>query len=176
MSSFLEELMEKGFVKLSEPDGLSILNINNYKLINNEERARDNTKDDLHPDLVFRLNTFNSYIRMKYIDPQWPDNEFIKFLVWEGVDKDNQKWHTDSLSRYDIFFLYYLDDTFPETGGSISFRWGMKDGKTNEEVLQPKAGDLVIINNMRGFWHKASSTSIQRRIASFEYRVGLKDV
>lgn len=88
--------------------------------------------------------------------------------MWDGVDKDNQGWHTDMFEDYDIFFLYYLDHTYKESGGAINFKW---DGDCVASY-QPIAGDLFMISNLRGFWHKADDTKIKRRVCSFDYSTG----
>ncbi len=161
----LNDIYTKGFVKLSEPEGLDIIQISNYRLLNVEERSRDNGEKDLPEDLNQRLKTFAYYLKSKYIDPKWPDSKFNKFLVWDGVDMDNQGWYTDLFEGYEFFFLYYMDDTFPETGGSINFKWN----KNETASFYPKAGDLFLVNNTRGFWHRAESTQITRRVASFDF-------
>lgn len=171
----IQDIYEKGFVKLSEPDGLDLIKINEFKLKNVEERTRDNGINDVPSELIKRLETFAFYLKVKYIDPEWPIARYNKFLVWDGVDRDNQGWHTDMFEDYDIFFLYYMDDTFEETGGSINFKWGVLEGNEQIASFQPKAGDLFMVNNLRGFWHRADSTRITRRVASFDYTVGLKD-
>lgn len=175
MYSLINNIYERGFVKLSEPEGLSIINADNFTLLNREERSRDNTINDVHPELAERMSLFSQYLKTKYIDPEWPNAIYNKFIIWEGVDKDNQGWHTDMFESYDIFFLYYLDDMFEENGGSISFKWGLLDGEENSIKFYPKAGDLFMVNNSRGFWHKAESCTIQRRVCSFDFTVGLKE-
>ena len=67
-----------------------------------------------------------------------------------------------------IFFLYYLDHTYKESGGAINFKW---DGDCVASY-QPIAGDLFMISNLRGFWHKADDTKIKRRVCSFDYSTG----
>ena len=167
----ISDIYTKGFVKLSEPDGIHLIDAHNTKLLNVEERSRDNGIKDVPEELSNRLTLFGQYIKTKYIDPEWPEAVYNKFIIWEGVDRDNQGWHTDMFEGYDIFFLYYLTNTFPETGGYIEFKW--KDG---EERHYPKAGDLFMVNNCRGFWHRAGASTIKRRLASFDYNVGLENV
>jgi hypothetical protein len=175
MYSLIKNIYEKGFVKLYEPEALDMIQIDKFVLLNTEERLRDNIMQDVSSDLSTRLSFFAQYIKTKYIDPEWPGAVYNKFVVWEGVDKDNQGWHTDMFEGYDIFFLYYLDTMTPETGGSVSFKWqGLTDTESSVEFY-PKAGDLFMVNNMRGFWHKAQSCSIKRRVVSFDFNVGLID-
>lgn len=167
----LNDIYTKGHVKFSEPGGLDLIDINNYKLLNVEERSRDNGKKDLPLDLSKKLNAFAYYLKSKYLDPTWPKSVYNKFIVWDGVDRDNQGWHTDLFEGYDLFFLYYFDDTFEKSGGSINFRWD----KDKTAQYYPKAGDLFLVNNTRGFWHRAESTKIQRRVASFDFNAGIND-
>lgn len=171
----LKDIYEKGFIKFSEPEALDLIKIDEFKLINVEERTRDNGVKDVPIELTKRLETFALYLKEKYISTEWPDAKYNKFLVWDGVDRDNQGWHTDMFEDYDIFFLYYFDDTFEKTGGSINFKWGTLQNQEQTESFQPKAGDLFMVNNMRGFWHRADSTQIKRRVASFDFTVGLND-
>jgi hypothetical protein len=170
MSDLVKQILEKGYYELYEPEGLGLINIDQFKLLNVEERSRDNGVKDIPKELSDRLNTFAQYIKIKYIDPNWDTAVYNKFIVWDGVDRDNQGWHTDMFEGYDLFLLYYLDDTKKETGGGIQFKW--KDG---EEHFQPRVGSLFLVNNCRGFWHRAESTSITRRVASFDFNVGLED-
>lgn len=171
----ISDIYTKGFVKLSEPEALDLINISEFKLLNVEERARDNGEKDVSLELTLRMSTFAQYITMKYILPEWPHATYNKFLVWDGVDADNQGWHTDMFEGYDVFFLYYFDTQYPETGGSINFKWYNKDGSEETAQFYPQAGDLFMVNNCRGFWHRAESTQITRRLASFDYNVGLED-
>lgn len=171
----IKDIYSKGFVQLSEPDALALINIDEFKLLNVEERVRDNGKQDVSDELAKRLETLALYLKTKYIDPEWPTAEYNKFIVWDGVDRDNQGWHTDMFENYDIFFLYYFDDTHVETGGSINFKWGVLQGQEQTATFQPRAGDVFMVNNLRGFWHRADDTKIRRRVASFDFCVGLKN-
>ena len=170
MSDLVKQLLEKGYYELYEPEGVDLINPSEFKLLNVEERARDNGVKDIPEELSKRLETFAQYIKMKYIDPNWPNATYNKFIIWEGIDKDSMGWHTDMFEGYDVFFLYYMTDTFEETGGGIQFKW--KDG---EATVQPKKGTLVLVNNCRGFWHRAIATTVPRTLASFDYNVGLED-
>jgi hypothetical protein len=175
MQQSVKDIYTKGYVKLSVPEGLDIIKLHEFKLLNVEERSRDNTINDVHPELARRLTAFANYLKFEYITPEWTDAVYNKFIVWEGVDKDNQGWHTDMFEQYDVFFLYYFDDMDESTGGSINFKWGQLQGEEQTAKYYPKAGDLFMVNNMRGFWHKAESCSVKRRVASFDFTVGLKD-
>ena len=111
---------------------------------------------------------FGQHLYQTYILPEWPEAIFNKYLIWDGVDKDNQGWHTDMFEDYDVFFLYYLDHTYKESGGAINFKW---DGDKTASY-QPIAGDLFLVSNIRGFWHKADDTKIKRRLCSFDFSTG----
>ena len=161
----VSDIYTKGFVKFEEPDGLDLIKINEFRLLNVEERQRDNGEKDVPEELTERLSTFGSFLKYKYLLDEWPNATFNKFLVWDGVDKDNQGWHTDMFEEYDLFFLYYFDDSKIETGGSINFKWNGDQTAS----YQPKAGDLFMVSNKRGFWHRADDTSITRRVASFDF-------
>lgn len=171
----IHDIYTKGFVKLSEPSALDLIKIDEFRLLNVEERARDNGVKDVSPELAKRMDVFAQYLNNKYILPEWPDAKYNKFLVWDGVDADNQGWHTDMFENYDIFFLYYFDTQYEETGGSINFKWGSLENKEETAQFYPQAGDLFMVNNCRGFWHRAESTKITRRLASFDFSVGLED-
>jgi hypothetical protein len=166
--SNVADIYTKGYVKFYEPNGLDLIRINDHKLLNTEERARDNGKEDIDHLLANKLNLFGQYLHNSYILPEWSDAIYNKYLVWDGVDKDNQGWHTDMFEDYDVFFLYYLDHTYKESGGAINFKW---DGDRTASY-QPIAGDLFMISNIRGFWHKADDTKIKRRVCSFDYSTG----
>lgn len=168
MLTVRQNIETKGFFKFYEPMGVSLIGLNNFKLLNVEERNRDNGEKDLPSILQKRLNVFASHLKVTYIDAYWENSKFLKYTAWDGVDRDNQGWHTDMFEKYDLFFLFYYDDTFPETGGAIHFKW-KENGEFKTDFIQPKAGDLILVSNARGFWHRADSTTIQRRVISFDY-------
>lgn len=166
--SIREQVEKYGFCELYEPDMVELLQLEKYRLLNTEERNRDNGKLDLSEDLNFAMNVGAQYIKNTYVEPYWKNAQFLKYTVWDGVDRDNQGWHTDMFEEYDIFFLFYNDDTAEETGGAIQFKY-KEDGVFVEKSFQPKAGSLFCVSNARGFWHRAESTSIQRRVVSFDF-------
>ncbi len=161
----IENIDEKGWLRFSEPHALELIKLEEFTLVNTEERQRDNGEKDVDPKLNERLNLFGHYLHQKYVVPTYPKSEFTYYNVWDGVDKDNQGWHTDFMENYDIFFLYYFDKTQPETGGNICFKWG-----NNIAEFYPEEGDLFLVSNKRGFWHKAGQTEITRRVASFNFK------
>jgi len=172
-SDLVENLLTYGFHKLHEPEGVSLIEPEKYKLLNVEERSRDNGINDISKELSDKLNLFAQYLKNKYIDPNWQNATYNKFIIWEGVDRDNQGWHTDMFEGYDVFFLYYMTDNFPETGGYLDFKWG--NSEEHFKRFYPKTGDLFLVNNCRGFWHRAGSSSVLRRVASFDFKVGLEN-
>jgi hypothetical protein len=161
----IDDVKTKGYVKFYEPGISDLVALDEHTLTNTEERQRDNGEKDIDPILHQRLKVIGSYLHTKYIKPTYPKAEYQYYNVWNGVDKDNQGWHTDFMEGYDLFFLYYFDTTKEETGGNISFRHDK-----GEDTFQPVKGDLFLVSNERGFWHKAGDTKIQRRVASFNFK------
>jgi|TARA_B100001059_G_C17644982_1_gene481361 hypothetical protein len=161
----IDDVKTKGYVKFYEPGISDLVALDEHTLTNTEERQRDNGEKDIDPILHQRLTVIGSYLHTKYIKPTYPKAEYQYYNVWNGVDKDNQGWHTDFMEGYDLFFLYYFDTTKEETGGNISFRHDK-----GEDTFQPVKGDLFLVSNERGFWHKAGDTKIQRRVASFNFK------
>ena len=161
----IDDVKTKGYVKFYEPGISDLVALDEHTLTNTEERQRDNGEKDIDPLLHQRLTVIGSYLHTKDIKPTYPKAEYQYYNVWNGVDKDNQGWHTDFMEGYDLFFLYYFDTTKEETGGNISFRHDK-----GEDTFQPVKGDLFLVSNERGFWHKAGDTKIQRRVASFNFK------
>ena len=161
----IDDVKTKGYVKFYEPGISDLVTLDEHTLTNTEERQRDNGEKDIDPILHQRFTVLGSYLHTKYIKPTYPKSEYQYYNVWNGVDKDNQGWHTDFMEGYDLFFLYYFDTTKEETGGNISFRHDK-----GEDTFQPVKGDLFLVSNERGFWHKAGDTKIQRRVASFNFK------
>src|SRR5210317_2165553 len=146
----IDDVNTKGYVKFYEPGINELVGLDEYTLTNTEERQRDNGEKDVDDFLHQKLTVVGKYLHEKYIKPTYPKSEYLYYNVWNGVDKDNQGWHTDFMEGYDLFFLYYFDTTKPETGG-----------------------DLFLVSNQRGFWHKAGDTQIQRRVASFNFKTNV---
>jgi len=161
----IDDVKTKGYVKFYEPGISDLVALDEHTLTNTEERQRDNGEKDIDTILHQRFTVVGSYLHTKYIKPTYPKSEYQYYNVWNGVDKDNQGWHTDFMEGYDLFFLYYFDTTKEETGGNISFRHDK-----GEDTFQPVKGDLFLVSNERGFWHKAGDTKIQRRVASFNFK------
>ena len=161
----IDDVKTKGYVKFYEPGISDLVALDEHTLTNTEERQRDNGEKDIDPILHQRFTVLGSYLHTKYIKPTYPKSEYQYYNVCNGVDKDHQGWHTDFMDGYDLFFLYYFDTTKEETGGNISFRHDK-----GEDTFQPVKGDLFLVSNERGFWHKAGDTKIQRRVASFNFK------
>ena len=159
-----QEFKHKGYLHLREEKLLELINLDEFRLLNTEERQRDNGEKDIDSALRQRLDIAAQFISHKYVLPSWPNAEYTYYNIWDGVDKDNQGWHTDFMEGYDLFFLYYFDDSHQETGGAISFKYG-----DIIDDFYPQAGDLFLVSNKRGYWHKAESTNITRRVASFNF-------
>lgn len=169
MNTNIRHLIEtKGFAEFYDPGIFDIIDLDNYTLINTEERNRDNNKADLPSALSEKLDVIAHYLKASYVDPFWENAAFHKYTVWDGVDKDNRGWHTDMFEDYDIFFLCYYDDTKKETGGAVHFKW-KENGKFKVETFQPKKGSIFLVSNSRGFWHRADDTLITRRVVSFDF-------
>jgi len=164
----IDDVKTKGYVKFYEPGISALVSLDEHTLTNTEERQRDNGEKDVDPFLHQRMTVVGSYLHTKYIKPTYPNADYLYYNVWNGVDKDNQGWHTDFMEGYDLFFLYYFDTTKEETGGNISFRHDK-----GEDTFQPVKGDLFLVSNERGFWHKAGDTKIQRRVASFNFKTNV---
>ena len=161
----IKDVETKGYVKLYEPGINDLIEIDDYTLLNNEDRLRDNSRTDVNTFLRQKLDVVHTFLHQKYIKPTYPNSECTYWNIWDGVDRDNEGWHTDFMEGYDIFFLYYFDTTKEETGGHISFKW-----ENGEVQFQPVKGDLFLVSNKRGFWHKAGATDITRRVASFNFK------
>ena len=161
----IDDVNIKGYVKLYEPGISELVNLDEHTLLNTEERQRDNGEKDVNPFLHQKLTVVGKYLHEKFIKPKYANSDYMYYNVWDGVDKDNQGWHTDFMEGYDLFFLYYFDTASEDTGGQIEFKW--QDG---EEKYYPQSGDLFLVSNKRGYWHKAGSTNITRRVASFNFK------
>ena len=115
----LEDIKTKGYCQFSEPDIQALVKLQEFTLLNTEERQRDNGEKDVDAVLDERLTAVARYLHQKYIVPTYPNSEYTYYTVWDGVDNDNQGWHTDFMEGYDLFFLYYFDDAQEDTGGAI---------------------------------------------------------
>ena len=95
-------------LRFSEPHALELIKLEEFTLVNTEERQRDNGEKDVDPKLNERLNLFGHYLHQKYVVPTYPKSEFTYYNVWDGVDKDNQGWHIQILWKTMIYFSYTI--------------------------------------------------------------------
>ena len=76
----IKDIHTKGYVKLREAEGLALIGADNFKLLNTEERARDNGEQDVDPLLATKLDMFGQYLYNKYILPEWPKAVFMVLI------------------------------------------------------------------------------------------------
>ncbi len=168
MTDWVTEFNKKGYAKFQETELANMIDIEKVDFVFHEERLRDNFKGNLPKEVVEQMELAKTYITQKYIEPLSNDYEFMNYVIWEGVDADSSIWHNDGFEGGNIFFLFYFDDQFPESGGEVEFKW---PGEGNIDTYYPKKGDLMLLNQAPGFFHRASKSKIQRRLASFTYFV-----
>lgn len=167
-NNWIETFKSKGYAKFEEKELSKMIDIDKVQFHFHEERLRDNFKDNLPKDVMMQMETAKVYLTEKYINPYFNKSEFMNYVVWEGVDADSSLWHNDGFEGGNVFFLFYFDDQFPETGGEVQFKW---PGEGNIDTYYPKKGDLMLLNQAPGFFHRASKSKIQRRLASFTYYI-----
>lgn len=165
---WINDFYTKGYAKFSEPDLVKMISVEDVDFVYHEERLRDNFRDGFPPHVVQQMDLANAYLTEKYIDKLSQDHEFMNYVIWEGVDKDSGLWHNDGFEGGNVFFLFYFDQQFPESGGEIQFKW---PGEGNIDTYYPKPGDLMLLNQSSGFFHRASKSKIQRRLCSWTYHV-----
>lgn len=158
-----ESFFKKGFAIFEETQLCDFIG-DHFDLPNRQERLRDNFAKDLTPEIAARMHTASMFLREKYVSHLFPDNEFKKFGLWEGVDMDSTQWHNDFFEGMNCFFLLYFNDMCEETGGSIEFRW-----PGGEETHYPKRGMCVLLNQQIDFFHRATKATIDRYLASFDF-------
>jgi hypothetical protein len=168
MADWKNDFLTKGYAKFTEIDLADMIDIDKVVFHYHEERLRDNFKDNLPAEVVDQVELAKTYLTNKYIDPVFPNSEFMNYVIWEGVDADSGIWHNDGFEGGNVFFLFYFDDQFPESDGEVQFKW---PGEGNIDTYYPKKGDLMILNQSPGFFHRASKSKITRRLASFTYYV-----
>jgi hypothetical protein len=122
--------------------------LNNQTVITNKAKLSSQSKVDFFIELPIEIKAkleSGFGIPMTSIPMRW-----IKGDTPEHVDK----------GKHDF------DNTYLKTGGAVQFKY-----KDYEESFQPNAGDLFLVNNGKNFWHKATQSSIQRRVASFDFNI-----
>lgn len=164
--NWMNDFLTKGYARFSEPDLADLIDVDNFKMAYTKEMLRDNGREDLPTHVIKQLDTAAFALKEKYVDKAFPENDFVKFIIWEGVDADSALWHTDCFEGMNAFFLLYFDDMKEETGGAVHFKHG-----DTEETFYPKRGDLFFLNQSPGFFHRAEKATIPRRQASFDFMV-----
>lgn len=168
MSDWKKDFLTKGYAYFREEELAKMIDIDDVEFHYHEERLRDNFRDNLPEEVVTQMEMARTYLTQKYIDPTFKDNEFMNYVIWEGVDADSGIWHNDGFEGGNVFFLFYFDDQHPATGGEVQFKW---PGEGNIDTYYPKKGDLMLLNQTPGFFHRASKSTIPRRLASWTYLV-----
>lgn len=165
-TEWMNDFNTKGYAQFSEPELADLIDVNGFEMEYTEEMLRDNGREDLPAVIAKQLDTVAYLLRTKYVDAAFPKNDFVKYIIWEGVDADSALWHTDCFEGMNCFFLLYFDDMAEETGGAVHFKWA--DG---EQTFYPKRGDCFFLNQSPGFFHRAEKATIPRRQASFDFLV-----
>ena len=163
---WLEDFNTKGFVVFQSKPLVNLIDIDGFSMKYEGEMLRDNNAEDL-PELINRqLEMAAVILQEDFINEMFEESEFIKYIVWEGVDADSAAWHNDGFEGMNAFFLIYFDDMSEETGGAVHFKRG-----EIENTVYPKRGDLILLNQAQGYFHRAEKATIPRRQASFDYMV-----
>jgi len=166
VEKWLKDFNEKGFVFLRDEDVAGLIDVDSFKLKYNEEMLRDNSENDLPSNVKMQMDIVAEHLKTKYLEKMFDEVNFVKYILWEGVDADTATWHNDGFEGMNAFFLLYFDDQDEETGGEVAFKWGDK-----EESFYPKRGDLILLNQAAGFFHRADKAKIKRRQCSFDFVV-----
>jgi hypothetical protein len=120
------------------------------------------------PDLGLRTNVAD-YLGNKYLSQLFPKWQLIEFGEADVVEEWDRitVWHNDStFVGCNVTFLYYMDDTNPDVGGSISIRNGL-----HEEQIYPKKGTLILMSQQPNVEHKAEYCKTRRRMYNIDYLV-----
>jgi len=113
-----------------------------------------------------QLKEIHQYLSDNYVSKIFKNFEMKEFDIWNGVDEGSIKWHNDyeDGDPFNSTFLIYLDDNTPENGNFIAIR-----SPDCENILYPKRGDFVWLNQKKIFQHKAKHQSGKRRLLGFEF-------
>ena len=161
---WLQDFKEKGFVKFHDEDLASIVDIDGFEMKYTEEMLRDNNAFDLPENINKQLELMAISLKSNYVDEMFDESEFTKYILWEGVDVDSAAWHNDGFEGMDAFFLVYFDNMKEETGGAVHFKRG-----DIEKTVYPQRGDIILVNQAQGYFHRAEQATIKRRQASFDF-------
>jgi hypothetical protein len=161
MKEQVNNFLTKGYAHFNES---KLIDLSKFKITNVE--IDDELKNDFTPEEKILIDNFVNYVSENYVKSIYKKFDVTYYSIWDGVDIGSTKWHNDSVEGFDFNVLYYFDDTNEEVGGSIEFRHSEGD-----DIIYPKSGDLVFINQNGKFFHKASRSKNPRRVASIEYKV-----
>lgn len=158
----LDNFFTKGYVLFHEPN---LIDLNCFEIVNVEiyDKLPLNAFDENEQK---QFMEFSKVVTEKYVTQLFGDYyEILGYGIWDGVDPGSMNWHNDQDEGLDFNVLYYHDTMLPETGGQIEFKY-----PGGQDCVYPKSGDLIIINQDFKFMHKASRSTISRRVASIEFK------
>lgn len=161
MKEQFENFVTKGYAVFTDP---GIIDLSKF-VITNVEFAEDLYDITDHEEQQ-HLEKFINYVSEHYVKTVYPNFRVEYANVWDGVDAGSMNWHNDHVEGFDLNVLYYHDSTSPETGGEIEFKY-----PGGEDKLYPKSGTLIFINQNGQFEHKANRSTVNRRVASIEYKI-----
>lgn len=112
------------------------------------------------------LNIIHKYLAENYVSKIFKNFEIKENDIWNGVDEGSRRWHNDyeDGDPFNVTFLIYLDDNTPENGNFIGVR-----GPGVENILYPKRGEFIWLNQKKIFQHIAKHSSGKRRLLGFEF-------
>jgi hypothetical protein len=164
---WIKDFYTKGYAHFYEPELASMINVDDVDFVYHQERLRDNFRDGFSKQVVQQMDLATAYLTEKYIDKISNDYEFMNYVIWEGTDADSSLWHNDGFEGGNVFFLMYFDDQKEESGGEVQFKWP----GGGPDTYYPRKGDVMILNQTSGFFHRASKSGITRRNSSFTFNV-----
>jgi hypothetical protein len=164
----MESFFVKGYVRLHEPDLLSILDISDMELIDVEvnDDVEDVEPPPRTPEQLARFDAARDYLIEKYVRPLFSEFTFLSGNVWSGVDSGSAKFHNDSAEGQNCCFLVYFDDMSEEVGGALHVKY-----PGGVDTVYCQRGDVIWLNQQTKFLHKADRASVLRRLACFEFNV-----
>lgn len=114
------------------------------------------------------LTEIYQLIEDRYIRHMFDRYELLEMSMWEGVDELSRTWHNDYIKgkTFNSNILVYLDEGNEENGNFIEVK-----NQEEEFKIYHKAGDFVWLNQKHIFRHKATHTSGQRRLISYELMI-----
>lgn len=120
------------------------------------------------PESIQHLKNIENIVLEKIVRRYFSNIQLKSSGMWSSVDEGSQKWHNDyeDGDSFNSNILIYLDDNNLENGNSLAVR-----NYSEEFLLRPKRGELVWLNQMKCFQHKATHKSGNRRLLSFEFLI-----